>query len=191
MITQDRNGNALPSTVDPGRLAWSARIAYTNGDYLTPSGWTYYELPPSAILQRSRSSVLDGTTWECRLTVLAEAVPELSDLQAYYQLEVDLVDDTGNAWPYHTGPIDSISDRFDIMLAMDWNNVHRFGPEILLDEQDGRVRAERANRFHQLLDQDRRESFARFVNQQQPIIGNQGTGNRQHLLLPARQLIAA
>lgn len=112
MITQDRNGNALPSTVDPGRLAWSARIAYTNGDYLTPSGWTYYELPPSAILQRSRSSVLDGTTWECRLTVLAEAVPELSDLQAYYQLEVDLVDDTGNAWPYHTGPIDSISDSY-------------------------------------------------------------------------------
>ncbi len=112
MITQDRNGNALPSTVDPGRLAWSARIAFTNGDYLTPSGWTYYELPPSAILQRSRSSVLDGTTWECRLTVLAEAVPELSDLQAYYQLEVDLVDDTGNAWPYHTGPIDSISDAY-------------------------------------------------------------------------------
>ncbi|MCC6202640.1 MAG: 2-oxoacid:acceptor oxidoreductase subunit alpha [Gammaproteobacteria bacterium] len=31
-------------------------------------------------------------------------------------------------------PIDCISDRFDIMLAMDWNNVHRFAPEILLDE---------------------------------------------------------
>lgn len=29
-------------------------------------------------------------------------------------------------------PIDCISDRFDIMLAMDWNNVHRFAPEILL-----------------------------------------------------------
>lgn len=112
MITQDRNGNALPSTVDPGRLAWSARIAFTNGDYLTPSSWTYYELPPSAIVQRSRRSVLDGKTWECSLTVLAEAVPELSDLQAYYQLEVDLVDDVGNAYPYHTGPIDSISDSF-------------------------------------------------------------------------------
>ncbi|NCX93071.1 MAG: hypothetical protein EBX40_00125 [Gammaproteobacteria bacterium] len=113
MITQDRNGNALPSTVDPGRLAWSARIAYTGGDYLTPANWTYYELPPSAIVQRSRNSVLDGSTWECRLTVLAEAVPELTDLQAYYQLEVDLVDDVGNAWPYHTGPIDSISDAYD------------------------------------------------------------------------------
>lgn len=113
MITQDRNGNALPSTVDPARLQWSARIAATGGDYLTPANWTYYELPPAAILQRSRSSVLDGSTWTCSLTVLAEAVPELTDLQAYYQLEVDLVDEVGNAWPYHTGPIDSISDAYE------------------------------------------------------------------------------
>ena len=113
MITQDRNGNALPDTVDPGRLAWSARIAYTAGDYLTPSSWTYYELPPTAIRARSRNSVLDGSTWECKITVLADAVPELTDLQTYYQLEVDLVDDVGNAWPYHTGPIDAISDAYD------------------------------------------------------------------------------
>lgn len=113
MITQDRNGNALPATVDPGRLQWSARIAYTAGDYLTPANWTYYELPAAAILQRSRSSVLDGTTWQVTLTVLAEAVPELSDVQAYYQLEIDLVDDTGNQWPYHTGPIDAIEDAYD------------------------------------------------------------------------------
>lgn len=112
MITQDRNGNALPGTVDPASLQWSARIAYTAGNYLTPSSWTYYELPPSCILQRSRRSILDGTTWECSLTVLAEAVPELTDVQAYYQLEVDLVDDAGNAWPYHTGPIDSITDSY-------------------------------------------------------------------------------
>jgi len=115
MITQDRNGNALPATADIGRLQWSARIAYTAGDYLTPANWTYYELPASAILSRSRQSVLDGSTWQCSLTILADAVPELSDVQAYYQLEIDLVDDAGNAWPYHTGPIDSIADAYDEM----------------------------------------------------------------------------
>lgn len=113
MITQDRNGNALPATVDAADLQWSCRIAYTAGDYLTPSSWTYYELPPSAILNRSRSSALDGSTWQTSLKLLAEAVPELSDVQAYYQLEIDLVDSVGNSWPYHTGPIDSITDSYE------------------------------------------------------------------------------
>jgi hypothetical protein len=113
MITQDRNGNALPATVDAADLQWSCRIAYTAGDYLTPSSWTYYELPPSAILNRSRSSALDGSTWQTSLKLLADAVPELSDVQAYYQLEIDLVDAVGNSWPYHTGPIDSITDSYE------------------------------------------------------------------------------
>ena len=32
-------------------------------------------------------------------------------------------------------PINGIADRFDVMLAMDWNNVDRFAAEIILDSE--------------------------------------------------------
>ncbi len=34
-----------------------------------------------------------------------------------------------------TGPVNGIADRFDLLLAMDWNNVDRFVSEILLDNE--------------------------------------------------------
>lgn len=115
MNTVDRNNRTLPAELD-GRysFAWSVRIAATNGVLNSSTGWTYYEIPADAVLQRSRSSALDEGTWNLTLSILADALPELTEPLAYYQLEVDLVDSAGNAWPYHTGPIDSVSESWTL-----------------------------------------------------------------------------
>ena len=112
MNTKDRNGNDLPTTLgDTVEYTWSARVAATNGDY-SPTGWTYYEIPAESIVQRSRSAALDEGTWQLTMSILADALPPMVEPLAYYQLEVDLIDDTGAAWPYHTGPIDSVEESW-------------------------------------------------------------------------------
>jgi len=115
MNTTDRNGVALPS--DLGEIidfVWSVRIAATNGVLNSSTGWTYYEIPAEAVIQRSRSTALDEGTWSLTLGILADALPDLTEPLAYYQLEVDLVDDAGNQWPYHTGPIDTVSESWTL-----------------------------------------------------------------------------
>ena len=115
MNTTDRNGNALPSDLGPAvDYVWSVRIVATNGVFSSSTGWTYWEVPSEAIVQRSRSTTLDGGTWELRLSILADALPPLVEPLAYYQLEIDLIDDAGNAWPYHSGPIDSVSEAWSM-----------------------------------------------------------------------------
>jgi hypothetical protein len=111
--TADRNGVALPSDLgDAVDYIWSVRIAATNGVLNSTTGWTYYEIPAEAVVQRSRSTALDEGTWQLTMGILADALPELTEPLAYYQLEVDLIDDAGNAWPYHTGPIDTVSESW-------------------------------------------------------------------------------
>ena len=63
-------------------------------------------------------------------------------------------------------------------------DVHR-----LLDEQDGRARlAHRLDGAEQLLDDDRREPERQLVDQEQLGAGDGGHGERQHLLLAAREV---
>lgn len=113
MNTADRNGVALPSDLGEAiDLVWSVRIAATNGVLNSTTGWNYYEIPAEAVVQRSRSTALDEGTWQLTMGILADALPALTEPLAYYQLEVDLIDDAGNAWPYHTGPIDSVSEAW-------------------------------------------------------------------------------
>lgn len=114
MITSDRGGTTLPTTQapEPSRFRWAVRIAATNGDYTTPSSFTYYPVPDSAVVSRSRTAALDGGTWECAVEILADALPAMTDPLAYYQLEIDIVDGNGLHWPYFTGPIDQIHDAF-------------------------------------------------------------------------------
>lgn len=115
MITADRSGATLPSeAIDVHKWGWSCRVAATNGVYTSKTGWTYHEMPPGSLISRSRSSALDGGTWELSLEVLADALPDATDPLAYYQLELDLVDYLGRHWPYFTGPIDHISDPYTI-----------------------------------------------------------------------------
>lgn len=114
MITSDRYGKTLPTSqpvFDPF-YSWEVRMAATNGSYTSTSGWTYYQIPENAIVSRSRSAALDGETWQCELEVLAGQLPSGTTPLAYYQLEIDLIDTTGNRWPYFTGPIQQISDSY-------------------------------------------------------------------------------
>jgi len=113
--TLDRNGVALPDSLDGAiDFVWCVRIAATNGAFISTTGWTYYEIPAEAVVQRSRSTALDEGTWQLTLGILADALPPLVEPLAYYQLEVDLIDDAGNAFPYHTGPIDSVSESWSL-----------------------------------------------------------------------------
>ena len=63
---------------------------------------------------------------------------------------------------------------------------------MLLDQHDRRafVRHHAAQGVHQLVDDDGCEAFQRLVQQQQLRIGHQRTGDGQHLLLTAGQLVA-
>src|SRR6516162_4575092 len=64
--------------------------------------------------------------------------------------------------------------------------------EILLDEQDREALAlELGNGAADLLDDDWRETFRRFVEHQEPRAGAQDPRDRQHLLLAAAELAAA
>jgi len=111
VITQDRNGNNLPQLdVDTGSMQWSARLVYTAGSMTSTTNWVFYELPPEAIVSRQRAGQLDGLTWTLSLEVLANALPETTEPLSYYQLQIDLVDDDGNRWPYFTGIVDSIAE---------------------------------------------------------------------------------
>ena len=74
MNTTDRNGVALPS--DLGEIidfVWSVRIAATNGVLNSSTGWTYYEIPAEAVIQRSRSTALDEGTWSLTLGKIGRA----------------------------------------------------------------------------------------------------------------------
>ena len=63
---------------------------------------------------------------------------------------------------------------------------------VLLDQQDGQAfLLQRADRFPQPLDDDRREPFRRLVHDQAIRIGHQRAADRQHLLLAARQRLGA
>ena len=62
--------------------------------------------------------------------------------------------------------------------------------EVLLDQQHGRFRREPADGLHHGLDDHRREALAGFIDQQQPVVGDQCTRHRQHLLLTAGQMRA-
>lgn len=112
MITADRYGNALPTTpAESLELAWSVRLAFTNGDYQTKTGWTYYHIPSEAIVEEpEREMALDGGSMSCNLSLLKTALPSVSTPLEFYQLEVDLVDAKGRLWPFHTGPITAISE---------------------------------------------------------------------------------
>lgn len=111
MITQDRYGVRLPDLeVDLSRFQWSVRIADTGGNLTSTTAWTWYEIPGTAVVSRQRAGALDGLTWSLSLEVLEDALPELTAPLPYYQLEMDMVDEAGNRWPYFTGPIDSIAE---------------------------------------------------------------------------------
>ncbi len=56
--------------------------------------------------------------------------------------------------------------------------------EILFNQQDRRLLTQRADGFHHLLNEDWRQPFTRFINQQQFVFWDQCPGNGQHLLLP-------
>src|SRR6266702_4665583 len=61
--------------------------------------------------------------------------------------------------------------------------------KILLDQENGEaLRLERADGLADLLDDDRRETLGRLVEQQEPRPGAQDAGDRQHLLLAAGEL---
>src|SRR6266849_7107927 len=61
--------------------------------------------------------------------------------------------------------------------------------KILLDQENGEaLRLERADGLADLLDDDRRETLGRLVEQQEPGAGAQDAGDRQHLLLAAGEL---
>src|SRR6185312_7592240 len=63
--------------------------------------------------------------------------------------------------------------------------------EILFDEQDSEtLLLQRADGLADLLDDDRRQALGRLVQKQEPRAGAQNAGNRQHLLLPAREFRA-
>ena len=124
MQSQDRYGNTLPDTplADPSNYTFSARIAATNQSFTSTANWTYYELPTDAILDRRRGTKLDAGTWQLQMTLLKDALPSnILDLFTgaqggleYYTLEVDILDGKGNAFPYHTGPIDSVQESHSL-----------------------------------------------------------------------------
>ena len=57
--------------------------------------------------------------------------------------------------------------------------------EVLFDQQHRGIFRELLNGFHHLFDKHRSQPFARLVDQQQIIVGDQRPGDGQHLLLPA------
>ena len=66
------------------------------------------------------------------------------------------------------------------------------GREILLDQHDGQARrGQVAADLHQLAHDQRRKPFERLVEQDDLRIADEGAGDRQHLLLAARQVGAA
>jgi hypothetical protein len=71
-------------------------------------------------------------------------------------------------------------------------DIHRHA-QVLLDQQhrDRVVAGQRLQRLGHLLDDDRRQPLGRLVHDQQARVEQQGAGDRQHLLLAARELRAA
>lgn len=119
-ISADRNGVTIqvPRVADPTAYQFTARLVNTAGSYSSSTNWVYYELPPSAIIDRSRSTKLDAGTWQLQMTLLKEALPDAikviltSGGIEYYTLEVDILGLDGTMYPYHTGPIDSVQQGF-------------------------------------------------------------------------------
>src|SRR5881398_2205045 len=61
-------------------------------------------------------------------------------------------------------------------------------PEVLFDQKDGKTFfLEPCDSMADLLDDDRRKALGRLVQHQKPRAGTQDSGDRQHLLLAARQ----
>lgn len=118
MITRERDsGRVLPATIDSQTLGltFSFRLANTNGVPDNNASWTYYELPATAVLNRSRQATLDNMSQQVSITVLEDALPDYYAILNYLVLEIDVVDNQGFRWPYHTGPIDSISENHDLV----------------------------------------------------------------------------
>lgn len=117
MITQERyNGNVLPRDLaDDLGYTFSFRLADTQGVRNSTTNWIYYELPETAVISRQRSASLDEFSQQMSITVLEDALPAGFAILQYMILEVDLVDSMGNQWPYHTGPIDSISETYQLV----------------------------------------------------------------------------
>ena len=117
MITRERNsGRALPSVLskDLG-YSFSFRIADTQGVKNSTTNWIYYELPASAVISRQRSASLDQFSQQVSITVLEDALPDGFAILPYLVLEIDIVDSMGYQWPYHTGPIDSINESYELV----------------------------------------------------------------------------
>lgn len=116
MLSKDRYGNDIQPryVANPSNYKWSVRLVDNKGRYNSTSLWDYYEIPSSAIISRSRSAKLDGKTWQCQLSLLRDALPDairailLGSGIEYYTLEIDIIDADGTAFPYHTGPVDSV-----------------------------------------------------------------------------------
>jgi hypothetical protein len=118
MITRERDsGRTLPALIDTNNLglSFSFRLANTNGVPDNNTSWTYYELPATAVLNRSRQASLDNMSQQVSITVLEDALPDYYAVLNYLVLEIDVVDNQGFRWPYHTGPIDSISENHDLL----------------------------------------------------------------------------
>jgi len=122
MISTDRYGTALRlGPTLPVDFKWSIRLVDNQGSFSSSTNWVRYELPTTSVISRNRSTALDGGTWQLQLTILAAALPDsLSTLAngyrslEYFTLEVDLVGPDGQIYPYHTGPIDSVSEGFSV-----------------------------------------------------------------------------
>lgn len=123
MITQERDsGRTLPALIDTNNLGltFSFRLANTNGVPDNNASWTYYELPATAVLNRTRQASLDNMSQQVSITILEDALPDYYTVLNYLVLEIDVVDNQGFRWPYHTGPIDSISENHDLV-----NNAYK------------------------------------------------------------------
>src|SRR6266568_2139627 len=81
--------------------------------------------------------------------------------------------------------VHDLSVLHDVIAVRD----RRCEAKILLDQENGEAPGlERADGLADLLDDDRRETLGRLVEQQQPRAGAQDAGDRQHLLLAAGEL---
>ncbi|MBM3269203.1 MAG: hypothetical protein FJZ01_16300 [Candidatus Sericytochromatia bacterium] len=103
-------GGAIDASFAKGVIdvQWSVRLVDTGGDWTSSSAWTFYEIPGTAILGRTRDAMLDGGPWHLTLSILAAAMPLTAIPRGYFRIEVDRVIG-GQAWPYFTGVVDAVT----------------------------------------------------------------------------------
>lgn len=118
MITTERySGRPLPQDLNSDNLGltFSFRVADTQGVTNSNTNWIYTQLPDTAVLGRQRSASIDQFSQQVSISVLEDALPDGFAILQYMVLEIDCVDRNGYAWPYHTGPIDSITESFELV----------------------------------------------------------------------------